>query len=479
MDVNIYNDTFDDDEVLKSKAFEEISFSMFGKQMSTSEYVDAWQHCYGSLYNTKKLDSEVEKNAKSLNVAIDNDFFNTIKSIQENDIRVKSFGEVFTPLSLVRDMLAPLPDSVWRNPDLKWIDNSCGSGIFLTEIKRKLMLTLRKVITDPIEREKHIVENMIYGVDIQASNVIYARKNLRGKSNFTPNVKFWNALDWHYWNGMKFDVVVGNPPYNDNEDRKGIVNSLYDNFVYKFFEIANPDAYLVYVHPTKWREGDNPLGELMKSKKIHFLEIHNAKDGMKVFKRGTRYDFYVLQNTPNDGTHTLIIDEDGVKNKVVISKNSTIYNSNFALLDKMIAKDGEECCEILHSNIYDHRKPYLSEVETSNHIYPVLYSIYKDKTKPPKFMYSSKKINEHFDKPKILWGQNANTFLLDKKGEIGCTEFASAIICDEKDIDEIYEIMSSDLFQKVLENAVFKKGSAWQVLRKFKKDFWKEFIQNP
>jgi type I restriction-modification system DNA methylase subunit len=295
-----YSDIYDNDELLRQVAFDEITKNLI-KENDCNKRIDILSVTFDKLCPNQKIQSEVEKNAVALEVAMKKDPYSTIKAVQENDARVKAHGEVFTPLSLVRDMLAPLPDSVWRNPDLKWIDNSCGSGVFLSEIKRKLMLTLRKVITDPIERERHIVENMIYGVDIQASNVFYARKNVRGNSNFTPNIKYWNALEYNYWNGMKFDVVVGNPPYNDNEERKGTVNSLYDNFVYKFFEIANPDAYLVYVHPSKWREGDNPLGELMKSKKILFLEIHDAKDGKKVFKRDTRYDFYVLQNTDNDG----------------------------------------------------------------------------------------------------------------------------------------------------------------------------------
>jgi hypothetical protein len=468
-----YSDIYDNDELLRQVAFDEITKNLI-KENDCNKRIDILSITFDKLCPNQKIQSEVEKNAVALEVAMKKDPYSTIKAVQENDARVKAHGEVFTPLSLVRDMLAPLPDSVWRNPDLKWIDNSCGSGVFLSEIKRKLMLTLRKVITDPIERERHIVENMIYGVDIQASNVFYARKNVRGNSNFTPNIKYWNALEYNYWNGIKFDVVVGNPPYNDNEERKGTVNSLYDNFVYKFFEIANPDAYLVYVHPSKWREGDNPLGELMKSKKIHFLEIHDAKDGKKVFKRDTRYDFYVLQNTDNDGSKTVIIDEKGEKNKVVINKNSTIYNSNFALIEKLLAKDGEECCDILHSNKYDHRKPYLSTEETSQHIYPVLYSVYVNGSSP-KFLYASKKFNEHFDKPKILWGQNANVFLMDKSGEIGCSEFASALICDEDEIDSIYKVLSSKLFQDIIKMTTFKKGSSWQVMKKFKKDFWKEF----
>jgi hypothetical protein len=47
-----------------------------------------------------------------------------------SDIEKKKLGEVFTPFSLINDMLNTLPEDVWSNPNLKWLDPANGIGNF-------------------------------------------------------------------------------------------------------------------------------------------------------------------------------------------------------------------------------------------------------------------------------------------------------------------------------------------------------------
>ena len=58
----------------------------------------------------------------------------------------KLFGEVFTPLELICEMLASLPEEIWLNPDLKWLDPSNGIGNFPIVIYYKLMDSLKPAI---------------------------------------------------------------------------------------------------------------------------------------------------------------------------------------------------------------------------------------------------------------------------------------------------------------------------------------------
>jgi len=81
--------------------------------------------------------------------------------------RIKKYGEVFTPPELVNEMLDKLPEHVWKNKNLTWLDPACGNGNFLVEVKKRLMEGLKEEIPDEKEREEHILENMIYGVEIQ------------------------------------------------------------------------------------------------------------------------------------------------------------------------------------------------------------------------------------------------------------------------------------------------------------------------
>ena len=72
-------------------------------------------------------------------------------------------SEVYTPVSLVREMLDKLPVEVWSNPELKFCDPAMKSGKFLSEIMIRLMKGLEKFERNEQKRYIYIVEKMIYG----------------------------------------------------------------------------------------------------------------------------------------------------------------------------------------------------------------------------------------------------------------------------------------------------------------------------
>lgn len=83
----------------------------------------------------------------------------------------KKRGEVFTPMTLVNEMLDTLPKEVWEKPDLKWLDPSAGMGNFPVAVYMRLMEGLKDVIGEVEERRKHILENMLYMVELDEINV--------------------------------------------------------------------------------------------------------------------------------------------------------------------------------------------------------------------------------------------------------------------------------------------------------------------
>ncbi len=95
------------------------------------------------------------------------------------------------------------------------------SGLYLTEIVKRLYIGLEGVIPDKDARLKHILENQVYG--FAPSEIIYriARNFVYGGfpeidsshlqcRDLTEIAKHGGAL------GMRFDVVVGNPPYQED-----------------------------------------------------------------------------------------------------------------------------------------------------------------------------------------------------------------------------------------------------------------------
>ena len=111
----------------------------------------------------------------------------------------KQFGEVFTPPELVNEILDQLPPEIWSDPSKTWLDNSCGAGAFLVEVKRRLMTGLAECQPDPVARERHILEHQIYGVELQRDNWEECRRRL----GLTPtgndgNIVNADALTYNY-----------------------------------------------------------------------------------------------------------------------------------------------------------------------------------------------------------------------------------------------------------------------------------------
>lgn len=121
-----------------------------------------------------------------------------IETLSKQD-KQKQFGEVFTPVELVDEILDKLPKVVWSNPNKTWLDNSCGDGAFLVQVKHRLMEGLREWEPDDKKREFHILDKMIYGVELQRDNWTKCRVNL----GLTPtgndgNIVNTNALEYNY-----------------------------------------------------------------------------------------------------------------------------------------------------------------------------------------------------------------------------------------------------------------------------------------
>nr|MBP8083847.1 restriction endonuclease [Spirochaetota bacterium] len=89
-----------------------------------------------------------------------------------------SNDEVFTPPSLVNNILNLLPEELWKNPDAKFLDPVSKSGVFLREIVRRLNKGLEKKIPDKQKRVNHIFTNQIYGIAITELTSLLSRRSV-------------------------------------------------------------------------------------------------------------------------------------------------------------------------------------------------------------------------------------------------------------------------------------------------------------
>ena len=229
-----------------------------------------------------------------------------------------SSDEVFTPPKLVNDMLDLLPKELWSNPDIKFLDPVSKTGVFLREIAKRLNEGLKKKIPNDVKRANHILSKQIYGIAITELTSLMSRRSLygskiaNGKYSFCDsfkdeqgNIRYekmehtWEnerckycgasqevydrdkSLETYAYNfihsenplklfkekNMKFDVIVGNPPYqlsdggDNNEDTRtrGGAIPLYHKFVEQAKKL-NPN-YLTMIIPARWFSGGRGLDE--------------------------------------------------------------------------------------------------------------------------------------------------------------------------------------------------------------------------
>jgi hypothetical protein len=77
-----------------------------------------------------------------------------------------SNDEVFTPPNIANQMLDLLPEEIWRDKNITFLDPACKTGIFLREIAKRLMTGLEKEIPDRQKRINHIFKKQLFALPI-------------------------------------------------------------------------------------------------------------------------------------------------------------------------------------------------------------------------------------------------------------------------------------------------------------------------
>jgi site-specific DNA-methyltransferase (adenine-specific) len=290
---------------------------------------------------------------------------NIEKHIEKTIPEIANYGEVFTKIETVNDMIDLLPDDFWKNPDLKILDPCNGVGNFPSVVIKKLMEGLIEFRKNEDDRYKHIVENMIYVCEIQPRNISHYLKLFNINNKYQLNYYEGSFLGGGFNNHMRniwginnFNLVLGNPPYQVGSDSRSAV-SIYHKFVEKSVSMSH---FVLMITPSKWYS--NPSMS-------NFRENMIKNYGLKILKDVKEKNF---SNVEIKGGVSYFLIEKGYKDKCLYNNLYRKFNYNIitnenvdTLLEKL--KEYDTFSKYLNSDQYfgirNIDKNFLSERNTN------------------------------------------------------------------------------------------------------------------
>ena len=227
-----------------------------------------------------------------------------LRPMERDEIAMRRFGrlsdsEIITPEKVADEMVAILPfEELSEKADAKFLDIASKEGEFSVALYRrfgeKVKPRLYAITTSTLAYEFTRKVYTLLGMPVENIYADFTSYDLIGENN---NEIIKQLTD------MKFEVIIGNPPYQEEDGGAGAsAKPIYNQFVDVSKEVL--PSYLCIIMPSRWMAGGKGLDEFRSAmlNDKHIVELHdfmhpedvfpntNNRGGVCYFMRNANYD---------------------------------------------------------------------------------------------------------------------------------------------------------------------------------------------
>jgi hypothetical protein len=382
-----------------------------------------------------------------------------------NKERKDVYGEVYTDIYLIAEMLQNIDINIWTDINTNFYDPNCGKGYFLFFIYEILMGNgskysgyeniegLKNIIKDKNEREKHIIENMLYGTDIQQDNIDFCNKLFKCEDYKT------NFLCKDY---LKFDVkdfgtemknYIGNPPFQDvmsDGSRKAKNHNLWRPIIEKSYNEVSEGGILSFVCPSSWMSLSNSNKNMFNIIKNNEVIDINIDECSKYFKGvGNNFSYFTLIKNGNPKSTNITCSYKGkiYKTKSIIDIDCLpllVTNNSISILKKFIFKDHKRFNIKFDSYLHAYtKKRLLTDKKDDNHKYKIYHTL--------NIIKWSEIPHHNQNEWKILIPRSTYYYKLFIDNECGTTQSMGYLVCENEESSiKTKNILLSKLYRYVM-----------------------------
>jgi len=165
---------------------------------------------------------------------------------------------------------------------------------FIVDEKKRIELILDNMTIITFGEDfKGIVNWIIYGDDLHDSKHIYYCESLETAVGLLNNMK------------KKFNIILGNPPYQpevgNRGQGKGTGNKIWPKFVEAAFGVLKIDGILCYITPSHWRTGNLAKGQVSKAQELiwrkSILTVKNCNEYFEKIATHMSIDYWLVRNS--------------------------------------------------------------------------------------------------------------------------------------------------------------------------------------